>query len=113
MTKPVTHARGVDGGSMCGRGTRLVAGFQEIGCKRCSRMIAAQNRAYVEQARALLSDRDVISAGQIAYRVHGARARVEHNEAADFALMAARDEFRRASMLGASRFAEVYLWRRS
>jgi hypothetical protein len=113
VSKPVTHARGIDGKPMCGRGVRVVALFQEIGCKRCRKLVAAQNSAYIEQAKALAAVSDVISAGQVAYRVHGSRTRIEHNEAVDFALMAARDEFRRASMLGASRFHEVYLWRQS
>jgi hypothetical protein len=112
VSKPVTHARDIDGKPMCGRGVRVVALFQGPECKRCTKLAAQQNNVYVEQAKALAAVSDVISAGQVAYRMHGSRTRIEHNEAVDFALMAS-DAFKRASMLGASRLAEVYLWRKS
>jgi hypothetical protein len=112
MAKRVTHARGADGQSLCGRGASFVAIFAGPTCKRCTKLVALQNGTYVEHAKQLLASAEVISAGQVAFRVHGRQTRIEHNEAADFALMASTD-FRRASFLGASRFREVYLWRQS
>ena len=113
MSKSKAHARGIGDVTLCGRhGARIVTLFQDIECSRCRKIADTIKSSYRAQALELLKGRDVISAGQVAYRVHGRNLSIEHNEAVDFALMSS-PEFKRASMLGATRFAEVYLWRKA
>jgi hypothetical protein len=105
-----THVPAANG-FLCGvsDGIRCIE-WQTPTCQRCAELRPGARRLYVAMARHLLATRKTVSAGEVAYHVHGhATHRLEHLALeADRALFDA--DFIRASFIG-GRFGDVTLWR--
>lgn len=106
-----THARGPKG-SLCGRGERSVPAFVEPTCRRCGPLRASVRSSYVSAAIELLKTHREVSAGQVAYRVHGRRFwRLEDMSLEADQALSDSGLFARASYITGGRFSDVTLWR--
>lgn len=83
-------------------------------CKRCQMRRDQLFKRYVIVASLMCERSEVVSAGQVAFQVHGATTHrlTDFSDAVDHALSNS-GAFSRASMLNPGQLSDVLLWRKS